>query len=85
MTRTMQNIDPLSNEPTMPETVSQRGAAKRTKLASSKPIALRLTPAERDTAMASASKEGRSASNFVRYIYLRGLADYLNGSGASHG
>ena len=69
----------------MSETLPQPPVARRTKLVANKPIALRLTPAERQTVMAGARKEGRSASNFVRYIYLRGLADYLNGSEASHG
>jgi hypothetical protein len=41
-----------------------------------KPIALRLTESERQRTMRYARGEGRSASNFARFIYLRGLADF---------
>lgn len=41
-----------------------------------KPIALRLTDSERERTFRHAQGEGRSASNFVRFIYLRGLAEY---------
>lgn len=41
-----------------------------------KPIALRLTESERQRTLRFARGEDRSASNFARFIYLRGLADY---------
>lgn len=41
-----------------------------------KPIALRLTDEERQRALQGALDEGRSASNFARWVFLRGLADY---------
>lgn len=41
-----------------------------------KPIALRLTDEERRKAFEYAQADGRSASNFARQMFLRGLADY---------
>jgi hypothetical protein len=41
-----------------------------------KPIALRLTDSEWDRAFKYAKAENRSASNFARFIFLRGLTEY---------
>jgi hypothetical protein len=41
-----------------------------------KPIALRLTEGERQRTLHYAQRDGRSASNFARLLFLRGLADY---------
>lgn len=41
-----------------------------------KPIALRLTDEERRKAFECAQADGRSASNFARLMFLRGLADF---------
>ncbi len=40
------------------------------------PVGLRLPPAEFERTKAHASREGRSAANFVRRVYLIGLAQY---------
>jgi len=37
---------------------------------------VRLPPLEEERTRAHAMREGRSLSNFVRHIYLRGLAQY---------
>ena len=41
-----------------------------------KPIPLRLTEDERNRTLQHAADEGRSASNFARLMFLRGMADY---------
>lgn len=41
-----------------------------------KPIALRLTKSERERTIKYAAAEDRSASNFARQMFLRGLAAY---------
>lgn len=46
-----------------------------------KPIALRLTDAERQRAFQCAETDGRSASNFARQMFLRGLAEFERDSG----
>jgi hypothetical protein len=47
-----------------------------TRLVNEVPIAMRLPPAEHQRTQAHASREGRSAANFVRRVYLIGLAQY---------
>lgn len=49
-----------------------------------KPIALRLTDAERERTFKLAQADGRSASNFARHMFLRGLADYEREQAALH-
>lgn len=41
-----------------------------------KPIALRLTDSDRLRTITLAHTEGRSASNFARQMFLRGLAEF---------
>jgi hypothetical protein len=47
-----------------------------TPLRHDKPIALRLTDEERLRTLNGAKSEGRSASNFSRWLFLRSLAEY---------
>lgn len=47
-----------------------------TRLINNVPIALRLPPAEHQRTQAHAGREGRSAANFARRVYLMGLAQY---------
>lgn len=57
-------------------TATQPAGSAGARILHDKPIALRMTQAERDEAFQLADEESRSASSFALFMYRRGVADF---------